>query len=559
MSTTTTGEAPGPRRWRRSEPRPERPASRRRGTGGRRDGTRQEPASGRPVVLDVRAEQRFLDDAERRGAAAARSGALDPLTLQSDDRVPYFAALASVRDRVIRGIGAEAHRAEEQARLDDAHALAEAARLRAEVELIDREVERTDEQIATTTRQLDLLAMRSSRWNRFRDSLRERVERNVLEGDGGQSRRHRGPGDEPDDSGAGTGGTADGGSPRGSTADGGSANGGTTQSSTADGTTAPGGTADDGDRQWVNVGQPAPGAAAPDGVAGPGRVTVPTGAGATGAGLARAWEGLHKRPAVPDWMRWALLGLILAVELPIYWVAYQPFHGIGNVDVDVQTGVLAAGTAVLMVILPHLAGLMLRRRPETGSVRAGWLPALSLLGVWAFLTGVLGVVRAKYVMQTEEPPPATDGFTPADTGAGTDSLIERLSLEPWTVTWLFVALLVLSGGIGFLLALCREHPHLDAYRTAIERRGDLVRRRELSLVAAERERVTADTAEARSEDRRAAVEDRVRATRELHEAAAHRYLDGVLLAAREPAVTEAAMRLSQKWPLLPMTRSDVSV
>ncbi|MBZ6085000.1 hypothetical protein ABT348_19215 [Streptomyces olivaceus] len=476
------------------------------------------------MVLDVRAEQRFLDDAERRGAAAARSGALDPLTLQSDDRVPYFAALASVRDRVIRGIGAEAHRAEEQARLDDAHALAEAARLRAEVELIDGEVERTDEQIATTTRQLDLLAMRSSRWNRFRDSLRERVERNVLEGDGGQSRRHRGPGDEPDNPGAGTGGAAD-----------------------------------DGDRQWVNVGQPAPGAAASDGVAGPGRVTVPTGAGATGAGLARAWEGLHKRPAVPDWMRWALLGLILAVELPIYWVAYQPFHGIGNVDVDVQTGVLAAGTAVLMVILPHLAGLMLRRRPETGSVRAGWLPALSLLGVWAFLTGVLGVVRAKYVMQTEEPPPATDGFTPADTGAGTDSLIERLSLEPWTVTWLFVALLVLSGGIGFLLALCREHPHLDAYRTAIERRGELVRRRELSLVAAERERVTADTAEARSEDRRAAVEDRVRATRELHEAAAHRYLDGVLLAAREPAVTEAAMRLSQKWPLLPMTRSDVSV
>ncbi|MFD5497979.1 hypothetical protein ACFWH4_35115, partial [Streptomyces sp. NPDC127091] len=147
-------------------------------------------------MLDVRAEQRFLDDAERRGGAAARSGALDPLVLQGDDRIPYFAELASLRDRVIRGIGEEAHRAEEQARFDDAHALAEAARLRAEVELIDRELDRTDEQIATTTRQLDLLAMRSTRWNRFRDSLRERVERQALQGHGGQPPQHRDPAGE---------------------------------------------------------------------------------------------------------------------------------------------------------------------------------------------------------------------------------------------------------------------------------------------------------------------------------------------------------------------------
>ncbi|WP_193512452.1 hypothetical protein [Streptomyces griseoloalbus] len=523
MSTTTTGEPPGPRPWRRSAPRPEGQGNRQRVPRGRRDGTRAVPRPSRPAVLDVRAEQRFLDEAERRGNDAARSGALDPLVLQSDDRIPYFAELASLRDRVIRGIGEDTHRAEEQARLDDAHALAEAARLRAEVELIDRELARTDEQIATTTRQLDLLAMRSTRWNRFRDSLRERMEKRALEGRGGQD-PHRDP----------TGGTDD-------------------EDGPARGVRqAP----DAGDQQWVNLGQPdlTPGTPAPRRTGSP-----DDSAAATGAGLARAWEGLHKRPAVPDWMRWGLLGLILAVELPIYWVAYQPFHGIGSANVDVQTGVLAVGTAAVMVVLPHLAGLTLRRRPETGSFRAVWFPALSLLGVWVFLTGVLGVVRAKYVMQTEEPTPASDGFRPADTdSAAAGSLIERLDLEPWTVTWLFVALLVLSGGIGFLLALCKEHPYLDAYRTAIERRGELARRRELSLVEAERERVTADTAEARREDRRAAAEDRVRAARELHEAAAHRYLNGVLMTAKEPAVTEAAMRLSQKWPLLPMTRSEVS-
>ncbi|MGJ3560405.1 hypothetical protein ACR6C2_25350 [Streptomyces sp. INA 01156] len=114
---------------------------------------------------------------------------------------------------------------------------------------------------------------------------------------------------------------------------------------------------------------PSPPAPAPRRTAEPGRSTA-----STGAGLARAWEGLHKRPAVPDWMRWCLLVLILAVELPIYWVAYQPFHGIGNANVDVQTGVLAVGTAVMMVVLPHLAGLMLRRRPETGSFRRSGSP-----------------------------------------------------------------------------------------------------------------------------------------------------------------------------------------
>ncbi|WP_051767366.1 MULTISPECIES: hypothetical protein [unclassified Streptomyces] len=482
------------------------------------------------MVLDIRAEQRFLNEAERRGGEAAREGALDPLVLQSDDRVTYFAELASLRDRVIHSIGEELHDAERQARIDDAHALAEAARLRAETELIDRELARIDEQIATTTRQLDLLAMRSTRWNRFRDSLRERMERRALEGRDGQVPRNPAGASEDGDGG----GHGDGDDPARGVRE----------------------SPDAGDPQWVNVTRPSP---APESPAP--RRTAATGhpAASTGAGLARAWEGLHKRPAVPDWMRWGLLLLIIAVELPIYWVAYQPFHGIGTLNADAQTGVLAVGTAAMMVVLPHLAGLALRRRPETGSFRAVWFPALSLLAVWAFLTGALGVVRAKYVMQTEEPPPAADGFRPAGTDTAAGSLIERLDLEPWTVTWLFVALLVLSGGIGLLLALCREHPYLDAYRTAVERRGELVRRRELSLVEAERQRVVADTADARREDRRAAAEDRVRATRELHEAAAHRYLTGALMAAADPAVTEAAMRLSQKWPLLPMTRGEASV
>ncbi|NYV77369.1 hypothetical protein HW445_24030 [Streptomyces sp. UH6] len=252
------------------------------------------------------------------------------------------------------------------------------------------------------------------------------------------------------------------------------------------------------------------------------------------------------------------LALLVAVEVPIYWMAYQPFHGVGQVS-DSLTGLLAVSTAVLMVGVPHLAARYLRRRADTGSFRAGWIPSLGLVGLWIFLSGVLGTVRAKFVMPENEPEPAAagagDGWNDTGTTEAAGSLIDRLGLEPWTVHWLFIGLLLVSGGIGLLLGLSREHPFLDAYRSGLEKRDKLLGRRQESVIEYERCRATADTAEARKEDRRAATEDLVRAARELHEAAAHAYLDGVLLESKEPAVTEAAMRLSAQWPLLPMTRS----
>ncbi|MFH0240946.1 hypothetical protein ACGRHY_00555 [Streptomyces sp. HK10] len=517
MSTTTTSEPPRPRRRRL-------PAL---SAAGRRNQSRtphfrgapSAPSSGRPLVLDGRAEQKLLEASRRRGRKAAGHGALDPLVLHGDDRIPHFAELASVRDRVIREIAEKAHHAEEQGRFDDAHAQAEAERLRRETELIDRRLAETQEQIATTTRQLDLLAMRASRWSRFRDSVRTRLEERWIRA------RFPDPSTQvPAPQGSGDGAAPDPGEAR--------------QANT--------------DPDWVTLhGAPEP----------PRRSDPPGNTPDTDeAGLARAWEGLHKRPGIPGWMTWALLGVILAVEVPIYWVAYQPFHGIGSISADAQTGMLAVSSAILMVLLPHLAGHVLRRRPETGAVRQAWVPAFLLLAVWAALASLLGTVRARYVMQTEEDteaPRVPEGFTaPGADGAASTSLIDRLDLAPQTVTWLFVALLLLSGGIGFLLGLCREHPHLNAYRTAVERRAGLLRERELSVVEAELAQSTADTAEARREERRAAAEDRARAVRDLYEAAAHAYLDGVSLEAADPAVTEAAMRLSGMWPLLPATRQE---
>lgn len=60
-----------------------------------------------------------------------------------------------------------------------------------------------------------------------------------------------------------------------------------------------------------------------------------------------------------------------------------------------------------------------------------------------------------------------------------------------------------------------------------------------------------DDTELRAEATRA----RQRATTELYEAAAHAFLMGVAERSSDPAVTEAAMRLSNTWPLLPFPRT----
>lgn len=257
---------------------------------------------------------------------------------------------------------------------------------------------------------------------------------------------------------------------------------------------------------------------------------------------------------MPAWLTWAMLLAIAAVEVPIYWIAFQPFHGKGSKGSDVLSGTLAISTAVLMVLLPHLAGRTVRSRAATGSIKAAVLPALALMGVWGFSSWALGDLRARLVLQH---PDAVDGSQSARGFNGAESLdvqrtlADNLHLTQETVTWMFVALLFLSGGIGFLLGLLREHPYVDAYRAALERRANRFRQREEARVAGDRARSLTRTAQERSAQRREAVDARVRATDNLYEAAAHAFLEGAMERSSDPAVTEAAMKLSATWPLLP--------
>ncbi|MFE9093658.1 hypothetical protein [Streptomyces sp. NPDC007264] len=529
---------------------------------------------GGPTVISDPAESRLLKTARARGGRAARRGVVDPWILQNGDRVPYFVELAAVRDRVIGRIGEEAGLAEEQARLADARAETDVSRCEADTALIEHELREAEENIATAKGQLDLLAQRATRWNRFRDSVRARLEARWMEA--------RFPSATPPGPARGTtgdgldGGPGTAGDPGDPGDSGGPGDPGEQRATYPE-------AADDEDPEVLQsvprTGE-APRAAGTDDRHGAGRRQD---AGAPGTGRQQGaaspygeplhglrdqlrpaatdvWEGLTKRPGIPAWMNWSMLFVIFLVELPIYYAAYESFHGIGVLSAQAQTLVLALGTGVAMVFFPHLAGRILRWRPATGSVRSSWIPAYLLIGVWISLTGFLGVLRSKYLLQdangsgTGTGTGDTGGFAGLGGGAAdghTDTLVERLHLSSTTVTSLFVALLVLSGGIGLLLGLFQEHPFLKVYRSALERRTELVADHQRSVAATERARATMSTAQARREHREEAREDRIRAVHALYDAAAAAYLDGVATKSGDPAVTEAAMKLSRTWPLLP--------
>ncbi|MFH8842383.1 hypothetical protein [Streptomyces sp. NPDC017868] len=558
MSTTTTGAEPGrtPRRARFA-----RPFRRRTGTPPRRVRRAPDLTGERRVPLPVESkrEERLRRTANRRGRKLAKARALDPWILASGDLVPYFAELASVREVLNARIAAEALR--EENRLNARGTLASRAAEDAEQEVrrLDARLEENQDWLANNRRQLDLLAARSVRWERFRDGVRERVEERWLRARFGELDDERADGRTDD---GGTGLPGDGAEDPGHPSGDGDRSKADAREGEGPGGPDEAGTAplphDDEDYQSLDQEQSRHGDPAFPDPAGPATLRTPDGLPSADPRIAShtptdavLWEGLPARPGLPRWMVWALLLVIAAVEVPIYWIAFQPFHGTGNTESDSLSGTLAISAAIVMVIIPHLAGRALRGGAGTGSMKWANLPAITLLGVWGFSTWALGHLRTKLVFRHTEAQRTSGLDHVAGLEQNTPTLIDSLHLEPVTVTWMFVALLVLSGGIGLLLGLLREHPYLESYRSHLERGARLEQAREAAVLAAQQARAvesaTADGAELRAEATRA----RQRATTESYEAAAHAFLMGVAERSSDPAVTEAAMRLSSKWPLLP--------
>ncbi|MGY0060215.1 hypothetical protein ACWY4P_27340 [Streptomyces sp. LZ34] len=512
-------EEPPRRRLRRRRPDADR--GRRAGRAGARhfpDGSLPQPEPVEPDVIRARDSAWLLDRARKHGAAAGARKVFDPWVLGSPDRVPYFAELASLRDRVRHRLAEEAARAEEDGAL-------EAGRVRAAATAATERLTRAQQRRAAleqrqraTTAQLDRLARRADRWQNFRDTVRGGFERRWL--------RARLPADGAN----GTDGTD-----------------GTSGTNGSDGT-APGATAqrrEDGPdtardhARWQAVSERDPAAQDADGVD-------------RALSTRAAWEGAAARPGMPRWMKIGVLVLLIVVELPVYYSVFENLHGVGPFA-NLLSYSLMVAVAVAMILAPHIAGWILRRRSATGAVRLAAVPALALIGVWAYGAWALGDLRAKVAFK-EEPPLDLPPDVPKevrDSVANQPSLIESLNLDPHSVSLMFIALLLLSGGIAFLIGLGEEHPYLAAYRTNAERLSELERETEADTAGAERAKEAEATLDTRAEARRAAHEARLYAVDDLYEAAAHAYLDGLAVQSADAAVTEAAMRLSRQWPLLP--------
>ncbi|MER7764026.1 hypothetical protein [Streptomyces sp. NPDC097619] len=547
MSTTTSSADPGrrPLRERLARPFRRRPGGPAGGTA-RAAGTAGGPGVRRiPVAVPARQERRLRTTSTRLGRRAAKSGALDPWVLASGQRVPYFAELAAVRDHLSARLVEDAAREEERERSRRGLAVSGAATSEAEVGRLDGELRAVRRSRASTEEQLNRLAARAVRWEEFRDGVRARIEERWLRtrfGDPGGDGSSTGPAEGPavaDDAAHGEEG--------GDGEDGSGARGRSTDPTVSGVPLGEG---------WQELGHPP--ASDRDGSGDRTTRTAPGSADGADAfaGVrmqvdAARWEGLRARPGLPAWMVYGLLLVVAAVEVPIYWIAFQPFHGTGSAEADSLSGTLAVSAALVMVVVPHLAGRALRSRAATGAARLVSAPALALIAVWAWATWALGDLRSKLVFREDSVPDTGPDLADVPGLSGsTPSLVDSLHLEPTTVTWMFMSLLLLSGGIGLLLGLLREHPYLDAYRSALEREAELTRARDTAAEVAGRLRALEDTAPDQRELRAAVLRARQQAVADLYESAAGAYLQGLIEKAGDPAVTEAAMRLAEQRPLL---------
>jgi hypothetical protein len=250
---------------------------------------------------------------------------------------------------------------------------------------------------------------------------------------------------------------------------------------------------------------------------------------------------------------YALLGCLALVELPIYWSVFRRLHGVGDPASNLMTATFTLAVGAVMIIVPHILGRLLRALPATGAVRVLGLPALALLGAWVYACWVLGDLRTGLL--AEEPAPLVTDPAQAEylqpEIRDRQSVLGELGIGAQTMSLMFVALLLLSGGIAFLLGLARSHPYLAAYRDTVGAGERLAAAEAASTLAAHRAGRRAEAHPADTRARKEAWEEALREMDEVYEAAAHAYVDGLAAGARDPAVTEAAMRLSGRWPLLP--------
>lgn len=261
---------------------------------------------------------------------------------------------------------------------------------------------------------------------------------------------------------------------------------------------------------------PAPDADAPDAEPRPGR--RPHWLGPLGGRVA---------PPVPMWLRLAILVLLVAVEVPIYYKIFEPFNDYN----PVLTSMFTAPVAVGMVLAPHLAGKLHRNR--LGLPREPIIPYLTVavMLLWFGAGCLLGWLRQQ-VLLSAKPIRAP----------GTGIIVSQISqyhVSWWTMTGVFASVLLLSGMIAFILGVADSHPAVVAYQAAHE---ETERANETYLAAlraqAEADQADTEPTEEMLESHRREASHREAALRAEYQAAELAYLDTVAVEMGDPAVTQ---------------------
>lgn len=229
-------------------------------------------------------------------------------------------------------------------------------------------------------------------------------------------------------------------------------------------------------------------------------------------------------PPVPRLLKLLLVVLLVAVEVPIHFSTFRIFH---PRDLA-MTWCFTIPIAVCLVLAPHLAGILLRRRHAAPSV--GRMPVIvSAVVMIAWLGSAL--VLASLRSTTLVTPTVVAGRTIR--GAVND-------LSPTTLFAVFGLVIVLSGLIAFLLGLADDHPAVGAFKAAHRCAEDAENAYLTSITT--HAGVNIDQAPDLSEVVDAAMrqhEQRIMMIRAEHAAAWAAYRDGWSLAVGNPSMTQA--------------------
>jgi hypothetical protein len=236
---------------------------------------------------------------------------------------------------------------------------------------------------------------------------------------------------------------------------------------------------------------------------------------------------------LPGWLRMLVLVLLAAVEIPIYLKVFGYFTPRN----PVLTWTFTLPVAVGMVLAPHLAGKLHRRRQEMPREKVIPYVTIGVMALWLTAGVMLGWLREKVLLV-----PITDQLTGQQI-----SLARNLGVSSLQMTALFASLILMSGTIAFMLGIADAHPVVAGYRDAVREAIEAEDAYDAAVAAhAEAVEPVRQTPEEIKAASAAEAEQRERALRAEYTAAAEAYLDAYSREMGDPNVTQATTNLRSR-------------